>query len=249
MTDNSQKVADTVDVKSQLADILTSDDYSIRNEYRMVKPQEQGDSALPQWLENAINWLFDHLFYNNGSSSDAVQWGSVLLKALVIIALLLFIVWLVKNRHILNNIRLPLLPKSSKVLLNNYNQTLVQDWHGLPPHDKVAEVVIKLINQHKVIEALSILYRASLRWLNDNELLFISPANTELQCLQQIEQIEDSQLFDSGNYIIQIIQQWLPIAYHNSPHYDKQALQQLAEQWDEKLPLTISISKTDKGEL
>ncbi len=242
-------------VKQQLADILTSDQYSNSEEIttRVPKiPEESDDSSwLADFLGELLDWLFDF-----DAPENLIEIGSMLLKGLLIVALLLAIVWVIKNSEgLLGWIQQKSWRLSKhKIQIEDYQQShLAQGWENLPEHQQIVEVVRQLLMNNQYLPAMSILYRGSLRWLNENKLLAISPANTEMQCLNHIKRIQQIHTINthSAEYIIDIIRQWIPIAYDEdfdmSNQLDKTALIHLADNWQARLPLQLSLTRQQEA--
>ncbi len=227
----------TSNTKQQLAEIVTSDQYSHSKQVEIRKPKEKSDTDSSSWLEDLLDWLFDFEF-NDGLLSV----GAMILKGLLILALVLLVVWIVKNSEgILGWIKQKSWKKSKqRIDISDYHQShLAQGWESLPAHQDISQVVKQLLNEDRVLPAMSILYRASLRWLNDGGLLTIIPANTELQCIQHIHQVQVTQAVNvqSADYIIDIIKQWIPVAYNHDSSPDKAQLIRLADSWQARLPI------------
>ncbi len=232
--DSTNSVMDSsAEDKQQLYDILTSDDYS---EVKEITLPKQDDESL-NWLQKLIEWLLDG--DSNSSGSGSTDWLNIFsgfLKILAILALVLLVVWIVKNSDSIIDWVKNRSWKLGKrtVAIEDYRQAhLAQGWESLPPHEQIPAVVKQLLQEGRILPASSILYRGSLRWLNesDSQKTIIRPANTELQCVELIKQLRQSpsalnnQLnprLNTGippataDYIINIITQWIPIAYQSS---------------------------------
>ncbi len=240
MTDtvNNSTNNSSLEDKQQLYDILTSDDYSEVKEIKL--PKQQDDESL-NWLKDFFDWLFDG--DSNSSSSSSTDWLNIFsgfLKILAILALVLLVFWIVKNSDSIIDWVKSRSWKLGKrtVAIEDYRQAhLAQGWERLPPHEQIPAVVKQLLQEGRILSASSILYRGSLRWLNesDSQKTIIRPANTELQCVELIKQLRQSPSLVSNqfnqqlnprlntgippataDYIINIITQWIPIAYQSN---------------------------------
>ncbi|MBS9780708.1 MAG: hypothetical protein KGV51_08790 [Moraxellaceae bacterium] len=228
------------DSKQQLADILTSSDYSDRHEIQVPKPKDPPDIDMEtSWIKKLLDLLFDHKIPD--VTLDLIVIG---LKGLAVLTLVLITVWIIKNSDsFIGWIEKQSWRKNKKyqVKIDDYQQAhLAQGWEGLPPHQQISQVVKQLILEGNYLPAMSILYRGSLRWLNDTNCLLISPAETELQCIEHIHKVQQNQFLNkhSGQYICQIIQAWIPIAYQGQTTANQQNLLQITDAWQAKLPLS-----------
>lgn len=209
---NQQSMESIEDSKQQLYDILISDEYSTSEEITVPVTKQEVDGDGPSWILDLLEMIFGSIDQN------VIYVLSLILKGLLILGLLLVVYWIVKNADRMSGwfANRQWQFGKFKVEVDDYRHShLAQGWESLPPHDQIPKVVKQLLDEGQTLPASSILYRGSLRWLNDSLSLGIRPANTEMQCVSLIKKIEKSQNLsqNTADYVVNIINHWIPIAY------------------------------------
>lgn len=227
---DDNKIQKTEQHKILLQQVILSDDYTQKYEhkrwtriYRERKTANKEQSKLEKWLEKLFEWLRNDNDTTHDGDSSIIEILAVILKTVFILALVGLIVWLFRHADKLQAWikQSPLFVKQGASIRNYQEAHLAQGWEQLPAHAEVPAVVNELLNNQQILPASSILYRASLRWLNQQEYLSIKPANTELQCVELIKQVQTAQAnkilnVDSGQYVTELIYSWIPVAYSGS---------------------------------
>ena len=210
---NDNNPSSSAAIRQELQAIITSADYAESKEVKSWQPIEKPASPKEQelsWLGKLLKWLF-------GSQADSgtAAFLSLLLKALLVLALLAFIVWVAKRAGYLQGWVGTIksrVARSSRI--EAYNpESLAQRWQALPAHEQIPAAVAEHLQQGELTTAASILYRGSLRWLMQTQQITIAPAMTEKQCLAQIQQLTDS---GQPTYIRTVIQLWVQAAYDSA---------------------------------
>lgn len=205
----SSKQSDTI--RQDLARIITSEDYAsaqeITNWQAIEKPNNENVDM--GWLET----LLEAIFGSSNNAQSTIALSSLLLKALLIGVLIAFVVWVLRRAGYLAGWADRIgkhTGRRSTIKQANYPQ---QGWEQLPIHAQIPDIVKQYLADGEIIQAASILYRGSLRWLVVSEQLPVAAANTEQQCLAQIQQL--AQFKDSKPHIFirQIISLWVQTAY------------------------------------
>lgn len=227
---DDNKIQKTEQHKILLQQVILSDDYTQKYEhkrwtriYRERTTANKEQSKLEKWLEKLFEWLRNDNDTTHDGDSSIIEILAVILKTVFILALVGLIVWLFRHADKLQAWikQSPLFVKQGASIRNYQEAHLAQGWEQLPAHAEVPAVVNELLNNQQILPASSILYRASLRWLNQQEYLAIKPANTELQCVELIKQVQTAQAnkilnVDSGQYVTELIYSWIPVAYSGS---------------------------------
>ena len=235
-------------IRQDLARIITSEDYANSEQITSWEPIEKPDKSEADldWLENFLESIF-------GASNDtesSVALFSMLLKFLLVAALIAFIVWVMRRAGYLvgwaERINKHTGRRSSSHL---HQQAGYQDqgWEHLPSHEQIPDLVKQYLIEGKITQAASVLYRGSLRWLVVSEHLPIAAANTEQQCLAQIQQLAQFEYSKPHVFISQIIRLWVQTAYDEQQlaQYSEQLSQQLqsgADLWLSNLPSIAAIN-------
>lgn len=208
--------------KQALYQIITSEQYS-----------ELVEIKIPKKVNSSFNPDFD--------PDVDLSFFPVLVKALFIIALMVLVFYIFKHRQLFLSWIKDFSSRPQSISVSDYQDAyLYQGWEKLPAHDKVATVVNQLRTQGHYLSASSILYRASLRWLNTAQQLNIKPATTEMKCLQLMADIEKANVHNltysqshqnvqnnqnvqnqliqgmqstSNEFISRIIELWIKLAY------------------------------------
>lgn len=210
---NGNNPSSSTAIRQELQAIITSADYAESKEVKSWQPIDKPASPKEQelsWLGKLLKWLF-------GSQADSgtAAFLSLLLKALLVLALLAFIVWVAKRAGYLQGWVGTIksrVARSSRI--EAYNpESLAQRWQALPAHEQIPAAVAEHLQQGELTTAASILYRGSLRWLMQTQQITIAPAMTEKQCLAQIQQLTDS---GQPTYIRTVIQLWVQAAYDSA---------------------------------
>lgn len=236
---NEQSLAD----KKALLYKLTHSDYS--SSYERKKPVHK-DS----WLKRLLDYLFNRDYEDKTEKQEkptSMVFPS-LTKLLLVFGLFveLFVIYRYKTQIMYWVSQLKMPNKQSNVEVADYfDAHLHQSWEKLPKHTDIGRLVLQLLEQNKQLPASSVLYRASLRWLNQQKKLAISVATTEMECVKLIEQLQNTSLenqpngldINTKNYIQQIIEIWMQLAYKNSDLDCKTSLTNLTNQWMQLLPI------------
>ena len=200
-------------IRQELVEIITSGDYAeskTRKSWQAIEKPARPKEHESSWWVKLIQWLF-----GSQAESGTAAIFSLLLKGLLVLALIVFIVWVVRRAGYLQGWagKMPSrLSRSSR--MEPYNpESLSQRWQALPAHEQIPAVVAAQLQQGELTTAASILYRGSLRWLMRSQQLTIAPAMTEKQCLAQIKQLNESGQY---HYISGIIQLWVQAAYDST---------------------------------
>lgn len=199
-------------IRQDLARIITSEDYASAQEITTWQAIEKpdNDNVDMGWLET----LLEAMFGSSDGAQSTIALFSLLLKALVIGALIAFIVWVLRRAGYLagwaERISKHTGRRSTTIKQANYQQ---QGWEQLPAHEQIPTRVKQYLADGEIIQAASILYRGSLRWLVVSEQLSIAAANTEQQCLAQIQQLAPFKNSKPHVFIRRIISLWIQIAY------------------------------------
>lgn len=235
-------------IRQDLARIITSEDYANSEEITSWELIEKPDSEC----NDDLSWLESLLINNDfGNNRDTVAAFSLLLKVLLIGALIAFIIWVLRRAGYLvgwaERINKHTGRRSSSQLHQQAGQH--QGWEELPSHEKIPDLVKQYLIEGKITQAASVLYRGSLRWLVVSEHLPIAAANTEQQCLAQIQQLAQFEHSKPHVFIREIIRLWVQTAYdeHQLAQHSEQLSQQLqseANLWLSNLPL-ISTANVD----
>lgn len=233
--------------RQAVASIIISEDYAIATESShwqyINKSADKSDGDL-SWLEKWLESIFGQE-RSEGGSTDAIALVSLLLKILLIAALIAFIIWVLRRAGYLagwtERIRGHTGRRSQ--IQNNQAGEHLQGWEQLSAHEQIPAIVSQLLQDNKLIAAASVLYRGSLRWLTSVQRLPIAVADTEQQCLAQIQQLNDSK---PHLFISHIISLWLQAAYqrpngHNAEQLSVQ-LQRQADQWLAQLPTSAAVT-------
>lgn len=237
-------------IRQDLARIITSEDYTNSEEITSWEPIEKPDKsdADLDWLEEFL----ESIFGVSNDTESSVALFSMLLKFLLVAALIAFIIWVLRRAGYLvgwaERINKHTGRRSSSQL---HQQAGYQDqgWEHLPSHEQIPDLVKQYLIEGKITQAASVLYRGSLRWLVVNEHLPIAAANTEQQCLAQIQQLAQFEYSKPHVFISEIIRLWVQTAYNEQQreqHFDQlsQQLQSEANLWLSNLPL-ISTANVD----
>ena len=253
-------------VRQQLQQVITSEDYATSKSYKQWQ-RKQTESKLDKnsWIVKLLKFLFDwDLNSDDWFDLSYLQIIAIIIKTILIAALLLLIVWIIRHAQKNRWLTVTTAKKHHKpsVSIKNLNEQL--SLADIPTHQQLGITARQLIQQGQLGKAASMLYRGSLRWLANNQLINVAPATTEMQCLDQLQQInhqfEQSMKQNSGNksfqqnitvsaqnFINQIIQSWMLVAYDTaSMHTDYEALSlqlsKLADEWLSMLPETTSTA-------
>ncbi|WP_131668933.1 hypothetical protein [Psychrobacter pygoscelis] len=243
-------------IRQDLVTLITSDDYATAKEVKKWQriPQSKDSSKLNlTWLEKLLRFLL-------GSSADTDTWTAILsliLKTLLVVALIAFIVWVARRAGYLSGLVNPLQRvKSHRSQVEAYSaDALSQSWTQLPDHDAIPHTVQELLEQKQLAAAASVMYRGAMRWLALSQDLYIAPATTELQCIEQIKAFSQQSLLGQSSqeylYISEIIKLWVQAAYDKQKNDAQRTSLQLklrhsAERWTSELPLNGSRSKLAK---
>lgn len=233
-------INENVAVRQELARIIISDDYATASESTQWEYIDKSDTDL-NWLEKWLESIFGQSDDSERSDSEPIALLSLLLKILFVAALLAFIIWVLSRAGYLTGWaeRLKAHNGRRSRIRNQEAGELTQGWEQLSAHEQIPAIVKALIQDNNYTEAASVLYRGSLRWLSSVQGLTITVADTEQQCLAQLQQLNDS---SSHLFISQIIRLWLQMAYQESYITDSKSLslplQQLADQWLAQLPVS-----------
>ena len=236
-------------IVSTLLFVGYSEDYANSEEITSWEPIEKPDKS-----EADLDWLEEFLESIFGASNDtesSVALFSMLLKFLLVAALLAFIIWVLRRAGYLvgwaERINKHTGRRSSSQLHQQAGQH--QGWEELPSHEQIPDLVKQYLIEGKITQAASVLYRGSLRWLVVSEHLPIAAANTEQQCLAQIQHLAQFEHSKPHVFIREIIRLWVQTAYNEQQreqHFDQlsQQLQSEANLWLSNLPL-ISTANVD----
>ena len=210
---NDNNPSSSAAIRQELQAIITSADYAESKEVKSWQPIEKPASPKEQelsWLGKLLKWLFG----SQGDSGTAA-FLSLLLKALLVMALLAFIVWVAKRAGYLQGWVGTIKSRVARSShIEAYSpESLAQRWQALPAHEQIPAAVAEHLQQGELTTAASILYRGSLRWLMQTQQITIAPAMTEKQCLAQIHQLTDS---GQPTYIRTVIQLWVQAAYDSA---------------------------------
>lgn len=234
-------------IRQDLARIITSEDYANSEEITSWEPIEKPDKS-----EADLDWLEEFLESIFGASNDtesSMALFSMLLKFLLVATLIAFIVWVLRRAGYLvgwaERINKHTGRRSSSQLHQQAGQH--QGWEELPSHEQIPDLVKQYLIEGKITQAASVLYRGSLRWLVVSEHLPIAAANTEQQCLGQIQQLAQFEYSKPHVFISEIIRLWVQTAYDEQQlvqHFEQlsQQLQSGADLWLSNLPSIAAVN-------
>ncbi len=238
----SASIDDSRAARQALSRIITSDAYATEETIETWEPIEEPSDDLEgdSWLRELLESWFD-----GDSSFDAdtiITIFSFLLKVLLVAALIGFIIWVMRRAGYLSGWVNPLNKgRRRRSRVSSRSDNVAQNWDELPEHDRIPATVNAYLAKDQITEAASILYRGSLRWLVNTQRISIAPANTEKQCLAQIQQLDTLVGTPSHHYVSSIINLWVQSAYDSSARRRgtnslKQQLAEQAEHWLQQLP-------------
>ncbi|WP_444996790.1 hypothetical protein [Aliikangiella sp. IMCC44359] len=223
--------------KAQEANV-SKNQLSNKKSKMMIKEITQSD--LFNQKETRYHYEFNQSFESkdevekNSPSSPIWHYLGVFISMIMefilwVIAALLIIFLIVKYRHLIKGVKLP---KKKKVKRPEQLFGLELNTKSLP--DKPWLVALGYLEEGKLREATSLLYRASLIWYIENTQVVIVEGDTELECLRKIEGvIEDN----SNNFMQKLTSSWRRLAYaHQIP--DVKQLREYCEQWPEVFNLS-----------
>ena len=250
--DSSSSISTNHEIRQELSRIVISEDYASKQQvenWQAIEDTQDKKEADTSWLEEFLESIFGDSS-DNSSDFDAdsvLNILSILLKALFIIALLAFIMWVLNRAGYAPGWvnRINPFNKMRNMTQNHAANPNNQEWEQLPLHEDIPTKVRDYIAQDNPTLAASLLYRGSLRWLARTQQLTIIAADTEAQCLAQIQQLERLKSSEPHAYIVKIIAAWMQIAYdENQRSSNNKALnQQLKDMADDWLA-TLSHSRT-----
>lgn len=250
--DASSSISTNHEIRQELSRIVISEDYASKQQvenWQAIEDTQDKKETDISWLEEFLESIFGDSS-DNSSDFDAdsvLNILSVLLKALFIIALLAFIMWVLNRAGYAPGWvnRINPFNKMRNMTQNHAANPNNQEWEQLPLHEDIPTKVRDYIAQDNPTLAASLLYRGSLRWLARTQQLTIIAADTEAQCLAQIQQLERLKSSEPHAYIVKIIAAWMQIAYdENQRSSNNKALnQQLKDMADDWLA-TLSHSRT-----
>lgn len=154
---------------------LVSDDYSNTTTHskwnRKVQPVRPQSTNQRDWSKY-FGWLDD--------LQDMSQSLGVVGKTILVVLLLLFFVYLYRYKdRIASVLAKPIKPKSATITPNFSPDDEIDD---LPDHNDIARLTGELIEQGNYVEALSLLYRGSLRVMSFRHQFVIGRGRTEEEC-------------------------------------------------------------------
>lgn len=247
-TDNS--INKSNDVRQELTRIITSEDYALAQEVKHWQAIDQSEKTTADlnWLQKWLESIFGNNNIDNPQASFALF--SMVLKVLLIGALIVFIIWVLRRAGYLAGWAERINKHTGRRSTSRQDEinSQQQGWEQLPAHEDIPSIIKPYLADGKLIQAASILYRASLRWLVRTQQMPIAAANTEQQCLAQIQQLTAAQKSKDNDskayhYISQIISLWVQIAYDQQQRvqHSEQLMRQLqshADNWLQHLPLS-----------
>ena len=218
--DASSSISTNHEIRQELSRIVISEDYASKQQvenWQAIEDTQDKKETDTSWLEEFLESIFGDSS-DNSSDFDAdsvLNILSVLLKALFIIALLAFIMWVLNRAGYAPGWvnRINPFNKMRNMTQNHAPNPNNQEWEQLPLHEDIPTKVRDYIAQDNPTLAASLLYRGSLRWLARTQQLTIIAADTEAQCLAQIQQLERLKSSEPHAYIVKIIAAWMQIAY------------------------------------
>ena len=241
--DASSSISTNHEIRQELSRIVISEDYASKQQvenWQAIEDTQDKKETDTSWLEEFLESIFGDSS-DNSSDFDAdsvLNILSVLLKALFIIALLAFIMWVLNRAGYAPGWvnRINPFNKMRNMTQNHAANPNNQEWEQLPLHEDIPTKVRDYIAQDNPTLAASLLYRGSLRWLARTQQLTIIAADTEAQCLAQIQQLERLKSSEPHAYIVKIIAAWMQIAYDENQRSSNnkalnQQLKDIAEDW------------------
>lgn len=212
--------------KNTTDQILTSDKYSeIYEEKGWQRVTPKADSYTEDTNESDDSWFKKLTDFLSDFSVNLGIFGKIL--ALGVLAVIVYL--LVKNSDKLNFI-LDKLPKKrhSVTHIDLTHQKPV--FYDLPEHDSIGDVVQALIDQGQYLQALSMLYRGTLRALNMQYDLDIDASHTEAVC-QKLLRIATTSTAER-RFFDELVDVWQMAAYGKYlPDNAKVRLTKLLDAW------------------
>jgi hypothetical protein len=194
-----------------------------------LRPSQDNDgerSEFWNWLGKLLHWLFadrdsdtDGLGWNLAQIVEFVLW----IAAAAALILGLWYLW-----PYLKGLRWPSRDSQSSKPSIQFPVTELSErlsLHELP--DDIMSEVDNLVQQQRIREAVSLLYRGALRFLISQRQLDIPASATERDCLTLVS---TSTTRDETAYFGRLTNTWLKLAYAHQPP-DAQSLDDLASQW------------------
>lgn len=214
--------APVLESRQQIHDIIYDDSYSraiAQTRWVEKNPKPKTKGFIERLWEQFIKWL------ESSNASGAVGmgvWLAVLLKVAVLLVLLAFVVWLYLRRDIwLKWFGIHVATRQARKTAKLETQVMLSPksvWQGLPAKAQLADAVRHALSQRDYVQALSLLYRGTLRELLQRHELPITQATTEQQCAWLLAQAVHKQA-DEANYFHALVRLWSQFAYgENTAH-------------------------------
>lgn len=218
------------------------------------KNPKQDDGFWQTFWETLIRWLTPSPT-RNGSLGLGVIFA-LIVKGLLLLALLGGVIWLlIRYQTWLPHINRRWRRRGSQqATITMFDDAQLPLWHDLPPNHQLVAAVQQAITQQAWQQALSLLYRGTLREVATIHDLPITHATTEQQCVWLLNhskhqaQSRAKTQPDEAVFLQELIKLWLPVVYGKITIADSQSnefrgqIEQLLSMW-QRLYVTNTTSR------
>lgn len=230
--------------RQQIRDIIYDESFSRaipQTRWVEKNPKPKTQSSFARLWERFIEWLQS----SNGTSATGMgALLALLLKIAVLLALLAFVVWLYLRRDIwLKWFGIHIAPRQARKTAQLETQIIVSPktaWQGLPAKAQLADAVRHALSRHDYVQALSLLYRGTLRELLQRHELPITQATTEQQCAWLLAQAVHKQT-DEARYFHDLVRLWSLLAYGEDKTRATTVNAQMTEKATEKIEQLLNV--------
>lgn len=215
------KIASTVSPNPQITQSQRQIDQIIYgNQFSKAIPQTRWEKIEPEKKQKDDFWqrLMDKLFKNRNSENrdnSGVVFGTII-KVIVLMALFAFIAWLLlQHEKWLPWFRRHATwyrPRAKATLSELEQPVQIPLWQNLPAHQQLVAAVEQALAAQDWLQALSLLYRGTLREVIHIHDLPITRATTEQQCEWLLAQAKHRQA-DEASYFKALVSLWSQVAY------------------------------------
>jgi len=208
------EASDKSSEKAKIESVMEDEDFKVHvRKDRVPKRDEKADSSKLDYSEPS------------GVGSGIVALGNVLFWGILITAIVLLVVWLVKNWHQITG-------RKGTREVEEAEAAAAKTVMGMDvtPESLPKDLVTKareawMAGDHHL--ALSLLYRGSLEWMVNKARLPIAESDTEHDCVRHASHIGNLQI---EGYFSQLTSTWVNLAYGKLTPAD-QAMEQLCSNW------------------